>query len=89
MNEFLEHSMTINNVVFVLFAYGALSDEMVVIYVSLAFAIVSLVLAALAFIKMRRNGWTVLDGLTCSVHAFILSVLLICANAAVIYSYWA
>ena len=89
MNEFLEHSMTINNVVFVLFAYGALRNEMVVIYVSLAFAIISLVLAALAFIKMKRNGWTVLDGLTCSLHAFILSVLLICANAAVIYSYWA
>lgn len=89
MNEFLEHSMTINNVVFVLFAYGALRDEMVVIYVGLAFAIVSLVLAALAFIKMRRNGWTVLDGLTCSLHALILSVLLICANAVAIYSYWA
>ena len=55
MNEFLEHSMTINNVVFVLFAYGALRDEMVVIYVSLAFAIISLFLAALAFRKMSRE----------------------------------
>ena len=89
MNDFLEHSMTINNVAFVLFAYGELRDELVVIYVGLAFAIISLVLAAIAFIKMKRNGWTVLDGLTCSLHAFILSVLLICANAAVIYCYWA
>ena len=89
MNEFLEHSMTINNVVFVLFAYGALRNELVVIYVGLAYAIICLVLAALAFRKMRREGWTVLDGLTCSLHAFILSVLLICANAVAIYSYWA
>ena len=89
MNEFLEHSMTINNVVFVLFAYGARRNELAVIYVGLAFAIISLVLAALAFRKMRREGWTVLDGLTCSLHAFILSVLLICANAVAIYSYWA
>jgi len=89
MNDFLEHSMTINNVAFVLFAYGELRDELVVIYVGLAFAIISLVLAAIAFIKMKRNGWTVLDGLTCSLHAFILSVLLICANTAVIYCYWA
>lgn len=85
MNDFLEESMTINNVVFALFAYGALRNEMAMIYVGLAFAIISFVLAAIAFIKMRREGWTVLDGLTCSVHALILSVLLICANSVVIY----